>query len=204
MRSRQVMTRGSWATRPTSRSNGRAPGCTARRATSLAIACSPRSCSPISSTRRPSWPGWAMRHGAGCSSSTTFGCALSSISFAVARSRRRATGSWPCSTRPCGPSGARQPWDRLSQTSGSGSEPACIPVRSSSAAGNPRGVAVHAAARIAALAGPDEVLVSATTRDLLEGSGLAFEDRGEHELKGLSTPRHVFALARTIRTRPLA
>ena len=72
------------------------------------------------------------------------------------------------------------------------------------AAGNPRGVAVHAAARIAALAGPDEVLVSATTRDLLEGSGLAFEDRGEHELKGLSTPRHVFALARTLRTQPLA
>ncbi len=67
-------------------------------------------------------------------------------------------------------------------------------------AGNPRGVAVHAAARIAALAGPDEVLVSATTRDLLEGSGLAFEDRGEHELKGLSTPRRVFALAPTIGT----
>jgi len=64
-------------------------------------------------------------------------------------------------------------------------------------AGNPRGVAVHAAARIAALAGPDEVLVSATTHDLLEGSGLAFEDRGEHELKGLTTARHVYALDRT-------
>ena len=71
-------------------------------------------------------------------------------------------------------------------------------------AGNPRGVAVHAAARIAALAGPDEVLVSATTRDLLEGSGLAFQDRGEHELKGLSTPRRVFALAPTIGALPLA
>ena len=72
------------------------------------------------------------------------------------------------------------------------------------AAGNPRGVAVHAAARIAALAGPDEVLVSATTRDLLEGSGLAFEDRGEHELKGLTTPRHVFALARRNGSQPPA
>ena len=62
-------------------------------------------------------------------------------------------------------------------------------------AGNPRGVAVHAAARIAALAGPDEVLVTATTRDLLEGAGLESEDRGEHELKGFARPRHVFALS---------
>jgi len=65
------------------------------------------------------------------------------------------------------------------------------------AGGHPRGVAVHAAARIAALAGPDEVLVSATTRDLLEGSGLTFEDRGAHELKGFASRRHVFALERT-------
>jgi class 3 adenylate cyclase len=55
-----------------------------------------------------------------------------------------------------------------------------------------RGVAVHAAARIMALAGPGEVLVSATTGDLLEGSGLRLEDAGTHELKGLSSPRHVF------------
>jgi class 3 adenylate cyclase len=67
-------------------------------------------------------------------------------------------------------------------------------------AGNPRGVAVHAAARIAALAGPGEVLVSGTTRDLLEGAGLAFEDRGEHELKGLATPRRIFALVSAART----
>jgi class 3 adenylate cyclase len=62
------------------------------------------------------------------------------------------------------------------------------------AGGNARGVAVHAAARIAALAGPGEVLVSATTRDLLEGSGLRFGDRGQHELKGLEGMRQVFAL----------
>jgi class 3 adenylate cyclase len=62
--------------------------------------------------------------------------------------------------------------------------------------GNARGVAVHAAARVAALAGPGEVLVSATTRDLLDGSGLQFEDRGSHELKGLEGARRVFALAR--------
>ena len=62
--------------------------------------------------------------------------------------------------------------------------------------GNARGVAVHAAARVAALAGPGEVLVSATTRDLLDGSGLQFEDRGSHELKGLEGARRVYALAR--------
>jgi class 3 adenylate cyclase len=62
--------------------------------------------------------------------------------------------------------------------------------------GRARGVAVHAAARIASLAGPGEVLVSGTTRDLLDGSGLAFDSRGEHELKGLVGARPVFALRR--------
>lgn len=63
-----------------------------------------------------------------------------------------------------------------------------------SIAGNVRGVTVHAAARVAALAGPGEVLVSSTTHDLLAGSGLAFADRGSHELKGLTGVRHLFAL----------
>jgi class 3 adenylate cyclase len=64
------------------------------------------------------------------------------------------------------------------------------------AAGNLHGIAVHTAARISALAGPSEVLVSSVTRDLLDGSGLAFEQRGVYELKGLSGPRPVFALVR--------
>ena len=64
------------------------------------------------------------------------------------------------------------------------------------AGGQARGVAVHAAARVASLAGPGEVLVSATTRDLLDGSGLSLEPRGEHELKGLSGARVIFALRR--------
>jgi class 3 adenylate cyclase len=55
---------------------------------------------------------------------------------------------------------------------------------------------VHAAARIAALAGPGEVLVSGTTRDLLDGSGFHLEPCGEHELKGLSGTRPIFALQR--------
>ncbi|HJU48279.1 MAG TPA: alpha/beta fold hydrolase, partial [Gaiellaceae bacterium] len=56
-----------------------------------------------------------------------------------------------------------------------------------------RGIAVHLAARIAAAARPDEILVSATTRDLVAGSGLAFVDRGTHELKGFDGARHLFA-----------
>jgi class 3 adenylate cyclase len=47
------------------------------------------------------------------------------------------------------------------------------------------GLAVHIAARVAALAGPGEVLVSRTVRDLVAGSGMDFEDRGTHTLKGI-------------------
>jgi class 3 adenylate cyclase len=63
--------------------------------------------------------------------------------------------------------------------------------------GNAHGVAVHATARIAAFAGPGEVLVSGTTRDLLDGSGLRFGDRGHHELKGLEGSRQIYALERS-------
>ncbi|MGZ8650715.1 MAG: alpha/beta fold hydrolase [Actinomycetota bacterium] len=47
------------------------------------------------------------------------------------------------------------------------------------------GIAVHIGARVGALAGPSEVLVSQTVKDLVAGSGLAFEDAGEHDLKGV-------------------
>jgi len=47
------------------------------------------------------------------------------------------------------------------------------------------GIAVHVAARVESLAGPDEVLVSSTVRDLVVGSGFSFSDRGRHELKGV-------------------
>jgi class 3 adenylate cyclase len=55
------------------------------------------------------------------------------------------------------------------------------------------GIAVHTGARVASLAGPNEVLVSSTVRDLVSGSGLALEERGEHDLKGIG-PRHLFAV----------
>jgi class 3 adenylate cyclase len=61
-------------------------------------------------------------------------------------------------------------------------------------AGNLRGVAVHAVTRIAALAGPGDVLVSAPTASLLEGAGLQLADAGEHELKGLSGARRIYRL----------
>ncbi len=48
-----------------------------------------------------------------------------------------------------------------------------------------RGIAVHIGARVAALAGPSEVFVSSTVKDLVAGSGLAFEDAGAHQLKGV-------------------
>jgi len=48
-----------------------------------------------------------------------------------------------------------------------------------------RGIAVHIGARVAALADPSQVLVSSTVKDLVAGSGLSFEDAGEHELKGV-------------------
>ena len=57
------------------------------------------------------------------------------------------------------------------------------------------GVAVHIAARVAALAGPDDVLVSRTVRDLVTGSALAFDDRGEHELEGVPDRWRLFALS---------
>ncbi len=58
-----------------------------------------------------------------------------------------------------------------------------------------RGVTVHAAARIMALAASSEVLASDLTRALVAGSGLTFEDRGAHEVKGFDHPVTVFALA---------
>lgn len=59
-----------------------------------------------------------------------------------------------------------------------------------------RGIAVHIGARVAALAGPGDVLVSSTVKDLVAGSGIEFEDRGAHALKGVPGEWRVFA-ART-------
>ena len=57
------------------------------------------------------------------------------------------------------------------------------------------GIAVHIAARVLEKAEPGEVLVSRTLTDLVVGSGLRFEDRGEHELKGVAEKWQLFAAA---------
>jgi class 3 adenylate cyclase len=54
------------------------------------------------------------------------------------------------------------------------------------------GVSVHIGARVAAMAGAGEVLVSRTVRDLSARSGLVFEDRGSHQLKGVSDAWQIF------------
>ncbi len=56
------------------------------------------------------------------------------------------------------------------------------------------GIAIHIAARIVELAGPGQVLVSRTVKDLVTGAGLEFSDAGEHELRGVAEPWQVFRL----------
>jgi class 3 adenylate cyclase len=59
------------------------------------------------------------------------------------------------------------------------------------------GIGVHIGARVTALAGRNDVLVSSTLRDLVIGSGLEFEERGAHELKGVPGEWRIFAVAST-------
>jgi class 3 adenylate cyclase len=62
--------------------------------------------------------------------------------------------------------------------------------------GKVAGIAVHTGARVASLARPGEVLVSSTVKDLVAGSGLSFEDRGAHELKGIPGEWRLWAVGR--------
>src|SRR5205823_14618456 len=54
------------------------------------------------------------------------------------------------------------------------------------------GLAVHIGSRVAGLAGPGEVFASSTVKDLVSGSGIVFEDRGKHPLKGIPGEWRVF------------
>jgi len=60
--------------------------------------------------------------------------------------------------------------------------------------GKAGGIAVHIGARVASLAEPGEVIVSSTVKDLVAGSGIEFEDRGEHQLKGISEAWRLFTV----------
>ena len=55
------------------------------------------------------------------------------------------------------------------------------------------GIAVHIGSRLLGLAQPGEVLVSSTVRDLATGSGIEFDDRGEHTLRGIADRWHLYA-----------
>ena len=57
------------------------------------------------------------------------------------------------------------------------------------------GIGVHIAARVEALAAPDEVLVTKTVTDLVAGSGISFADRGQHDLKGVPGSWQLYAVA---------
>jgi class 3 adenylate cyclase len=91
---------------------------------------------------------------------------------------------------------------RCAQTIVEGVRPLGIEVRAGLHTGECRtvddkigGLAVSIGARVSALAGPSEVLVSQTVRDLVAGSGLELRDRGEHELKGVPGAWRVYAVA---------
>ena len=59
--------------------------------------------------------------------------------------------------------------------------------------GRLRGITVHLGARLAGVAGPGEVLVSDTVRDVVSGGGVTFADRGLYQLRGVPGPRRLFA-----------
>ena len=61
--------------------------------------------------------------------------------------------------------------------------------------GKVAGIAVHTGARVASLAQPGEVLVSSTVKDLVAGSGIVFDDRGSHELKGIPGTWRLYSVA---------
>jgi class 3 adenylate cyclase len=56
------------------------------------------------------------------------------------------------------------------------------------------GIAIHTGARVAALAGPGEVLVTGTVRDLVAGSGIEFIDQGRHRLAGIPGEWRILAV----------
>jgi class 3 adenylate cyclase len=62
--------------------------------------------------------------------------------------------------------------------------------------GRATGIAVHLGARVAGLAGSGEVLVSSTVKDLVAGSGITFEERGTHLLKGVPGEWRLYAVSR--------
>ena len=108
----------------------------------------------------------------------------------------RATASLRCSTARSGRSAA--PWRSATRCRrwASRCAPGCTPASAKSAATTSAESPSHRCAR-QRTGGPNDVLVSSTLRDLVIGSGLEFEERGAHELKGVPGEWHLFAVAST-------
>ena len=79
--------------------------------------------------------------------------------------------------------------------SGSRCAPGCTPASCEVMDDDVGGLAVHIGARVMGEAEPSEVLVSSTVKDLVVGSGIDFEDRGAHELRGVPGEWRLFAVA---------
>ena len=149
---------------------------------------------PTSATRRRGRPSWVTPPGGGCSSSTTRSSAAPSSATAAMRSRARATASSP-------PSTARRAGLRCAASIAARVRSLGIEVRAGLHTGEVEvmngdigGLAVHIGARVMGAAGPGEVLVSSTVKDLVVGSGIEFAERGSHELKGVPGEWRLFAV----------
>ena len=153
-----------------------------------------RSCSRTSSTPRARRQSSATSGGGTCWRGTSGPCATRSRASTAARSSRSGTGSWPRSTAPAARSAAPGRSSTLPNRWASLCAPASTPASVEVMGDDIGGIAVHIAARVSAHAGPGEVLVSRTVKDLVAGSGIQFSDRGVHTLKGIPDTWHLHAV----------
>src|SRR5262249_275359 len=134
---------------------------------------------------------WGTGPGVIVSTSTTPWCVATSDAFGAARSRPWATASWPPSTGQPEPSAAPAPSATRPDDSASQCGPGCTPARLNCSA------TALVGWRVADIADAAEVVVSRTVTDLVAGSGIGFEDRGEHRLKGVPGIWRLFAVVHT-------
>ena len=171
----------------------RAIPCRSAATESSPIGCSPPCSSPTSSGQTRRQPAPAPRSRPSCSHGTAGSCARSWCAFAAARSIPPRTGCSPPSTARPAPSAAPRRSSLPSATSASRGEPASTPARSSGRTRACEESPCNVGVRIAAAARPGEVLVSSTVKDIVAGSGIVFEERGEQELAGVPGTWRLFA-----------
>ena len=146
----------------------------------------------VGSTRR--WPSSAIAAGGNSSTNTTAPYAGSSARFRGVEMDTAGDGFFARFDGPGAPSSARKrspPPCELGIQVHAGLHSGECEV----ADGKVAGIAVSIGARIASTANPSEVLVSSTVKDLVAGSGLTFDDRGIHELKGVPGEWRLYSVA---------